>query len=85
MRAVALSEHCSVVSTTPDRNRCRDKGRSRPIDFLGKAAGMGKIREWAPIPPLGVGVTARMEGMLKQSREGLGGSPYQVVGQRSAE
>jgi len=35
-------------------------------------------------PPLGVGVTARAEGVLTQSREGLAGSPDQVVGQRSA-
>jgi len=34
------------------------------------------------VPPLGVGATARKEGALIQRREGLDGSPDQVVGQR---
>ena len=38
----------------------------------------GRLGSFAP--PLGVGVTARREGALTQSREGLAGSPDQVVG-----
>src|SRR6266849_2424247 len=34
------------------------------------------------VPPLGVGAMARQEGALTQSREGLRGSPDQVVGHR---
>jgi hypothetical protein len=37
-----------------------------------------------PVPPLDGGAMARKEGALTQSREGLGGSPDQVVGQRPA-
>jgi hypothetical protein len=49
-----------------------------------KAMEAGMHREIGPASPPGVEVTARVEGALTQSREGLGGSPYQVVGQKAS-
>jgi hypothetical protein len=41
----------------------------------------GTHRGYGPAFPPGVEVMARVDGVLTQSREGLGGSPDQVVGQ----
>jgi len=46
--------------------------------------GWGKDRAYVPRPSAGVGMAARGEGVLTESREGLVGSPDQVVGQRPA-
>ena len=43
--------------------------------------GAGTHRGYGPVSPPGVEVMARVEGVLTQSREGLGHSPDQVVGQ----
>ena len=43
--------------------------------------GAGTHRGYGPASPSGVQVTARVEGVLTQSREGVGHSPDQVVGQ----
>jgi hypothetical protein len=40
----------------------------------------GTHRGYGPVSPPGVEVMARVEGVLTQSREGLGRSPDQVVG-----
>ncbi len=84
MRAVASSELCSVVN--PLRQKpVAEAGRSRPCLTRGKALGdRGRIGDVHPNPPPGVGEMARVEGSLTQSREGLGVSPDQVVGQRPA-
>ena len=54
---------------------------SRLISLMRKATGAGTHRGYGPASPPGVEVTARVEGVLTQSREGLGSSPDQVVGQ----
>jgi hypothetical protein len=56
--------------------------RSRLTVLLRKAMGAGTHRGYGPASPPGVEVTARVDGVLTQSREGLGGSPDQVVGRR---
>ena len=43
--------------------------------------GAGSHGDMDPVSPPGVEVTARVDGVLTQSREGLGRSPDQVVGQ----
>lgn len=43
--------------------------------------GAGIHRGYGPVPPSGVQVTARVEGVLTQSGEGIVRSPDQVVGQ----
>lgn len=49
--------------------------------MMRKATGAGTHRGYGPASPPGVEVTARVEGALTQSREGLDRSPDQVVGQ----
>src|SRR5215510_14101957 len=73
----------TVVSKSPTE---AGVGGDRGADALfccGKPLGAG--RSWGlAVPPLGVGAMARKEGALTQSREGLEGSPDQVVGHRPA-
>ena len=49
--------------------------------MMRKATGVGTHRGYGPASPPGVEVTARVDGALTQSREGLDRSPDQVVGQ----
>jgi RNA-directed DNA polymerase len=75
------SEHCLTRRNEgPDGNRCQGRRGSRLTQELRKATGAGVHRGYGPVPPSGVQVTARVEGVLAQSREGLGRSPDQVVG-----
>jgi hypothetical protein len=53
---------------------------SRLPGYGRKALGAGTYGDMAPVSPPGVEVTARAEGVLTQSREGVVRSPDQVVG-----
>jgi hypothetical protein len=55
--------------------------RSRLISGVRKAMGAGAYGDMDPVSPPGVEVTARVEGVLIQSREGIARRPDQVVGQ----
>jgi hypothetical protein len=67
---------------TPPRQKPRSGlWGSRLIRLMRKATGAGTHRGYGPASPPDVEVTARVDGALTQSREGLDRSPDQVVGQ----
>jgi hypothetical protein len=69
------------VETPPRRKPRSGSWGSRLISLMRKATGAGTHRGYGPASPPGVEVMARVDGVLTQSREGLGCSPDQVVGQ----
>jgi len=69
------------VETPPRRKPRSGLWRSRLISLMRKVMGAGTHRGYGPASPPGVEVMARVDGVLTQSREGLGYSPDQVVGQ----